>query len=108
MTYLVDGETFDNAREAADYIMENCDSELYDEDIDEISGDVQIGSLTYSASHVLKNVDPIAYRCGRSDWEDGEACDIEYELERAETGTTVNFYGFDVEVADDEELAESC
>lgn len=51
------------------------DSELherYDDMIDEVSGDVVIGSLTYSASRVLKEVDPIAYRVGFSEWLDAE------------------------------------
>lgn len=46
-------------------------SEQYDIFIDEVSGDVKIGSFTYSASLVLKKIDPVAYRCGFSDWLDG-------------------------------------
>ena len=42
----------------------------YDEMLDEISGDVRIGSLTYRASHVLKSVDPIAYQIGLSEFVD--------------------------------------
>ena len=41
-------------------------NELLDESIPEI----EIGHLTYSPSHVLKNVDPIAYRCGLNDFAD--------------------------------------
>jgi hypothetical protein len=51
------------------------DSELherYDDLIDEISGDVQIGNLTYQASRVLKTVDPIAYNVGFNEWLDNE------------------------------------
>jgi hypothetical protein len=62
--------------------------EEYDDFLDEVSGDVQIGILSYSASQVLKEVDPIAYRCGFSDWLDSmprpwkcEECDETYETE---------------------------
>ena len=51
------------------------DAELhdrYDDLLDETAGEVRIGGLTYSASVVLKAVDPIAYRVGYSDWLDSE------------------------------------
>lgn len=41
----------------------------YDEFLNEVYGEVTLGiGLTYSASRVLKEVDPIAYRCGFNDW----------------------------------------
>ncbi len=43
---------------------------MYDEMLDELTGDIRIGSLTYSASHVLRMVDPIAYQIGLSEFED--------------------------------------
>jgi predicted nuclease with TOPRIM domain len=43
----------------------------YDTFLDDCTGEVSIGSLSYSASEVLKAVDPIAYRCGFSDYVDG-------------------------------------
>jgi 5-methylcytosine-specific restriction endonuclease McrA len=46
--------------------------ERYDDMLDEVSGEVHIGSLTYQASRVLKEVDPIAYRVGFSEWLDFE------------------------------------
>ena len=44
--------------------------EAYEELIDEISEEVKIGSLTYSAGRVLREVDPIAFRCGMADESD--------------------------------------
>lgn len=40
----------------------------YDAELDEYP--VIIGSLEYAGSHVLQKVDPIAYRCGLSDYMD--------------------------------------
>lgn len=44
----------------------------YAEMLDEVVGEVSIGTLTYDASRVLREVDPIAYRVGFSDWVDAE------------------------------------
>lgn len=52
--------------EVSDHITEG----QYDEWLDEVCGPVNIGSLTYEASMVLKEVDPTAYRCGMNDYAD--------------------------------------
>lgn len=39
----------------------------FDESLDNSIPEIEIGCLTYSPSHVLKNVDPTAYRCGLND-----------------------------------------
>ncbi len=44
-------------------------ADQFDELLDE-SGEIEIGCLTYSPSHVLKIVDPTAYRCGLNDFID--------------------------------------
>lgn len=51
----------------------------YDDFLDEIHEVVKIGSLEYSVSYVLKNVDPIAYREGYNDWVDMRETDKEEE-----------------------------
>ena len=43
--------------------------ELYDEALNE-GGPVRIGSLEYDPARVLREVDPIAYRCGLLDFVD--------------------------------------
>ena len=40
----------------------------FDGSLDESIPEIEIGGLTYSPSHVLKNVDPIAYRCSLNDF----------------------------------------
>ena len=42
----------------------------FDDMLDESIPEIEIGSLTYSPSHVLKNVDPVAYRCSLNDFVD--------------------------------------
>jgi hypothetical protein len=44
--------------------------EMYEEMLDDCEGPVELCGITYSASHVLREVDPTAYRCGFNDYVD--------------------------------------
>lgn len=59
----------------------SCTETEYDNWLDEVYGDVNICGYTYSASQALENVDPTAYRCGKSDYES------EYDLDNCEEYT---------------------
>ena len=55
--------------EENDHIITESEVErMYKDMLDEYP--VVIGSLEYSGSHVLQNIDPIAYRCGFLDYVD--------------------------------------
>lgn len=43
---------------------------LYAEMLDEVYPVVNVAGMEYSTSTVLREVDPIAFRCGRLDWVD--------------------------------------
>lgn len=58
------------------YITEYDAEERYDDFLNEIHPTVQIGELSYDPSRVLKEVDPVAYRCGLNDWMDSEDLEI--------------------------------
>ena len=47
----------------------SCTEREYNDFLDQIYGEVNICGITYSASRALKNLDPIAYRCSKSDYE---------------------------------------
>ena len=53
--------------------------ELYDDMLDDCYPMVKIGTLEYLPSRVLKEVDPIAYRCGMNDYESALLADREEE-----------------------------
>jgi hypothetical protein len=70
------------------YVIE--ENERYDEDayrelLDDTYGDTEICGLTYSASHALECVDPVAFRCGFADSQeyfytfDADPDSVEYE-----------------------------
>ena len=44
--------------------------EMYEEMLDDCEGPVELCGMTYSASYVLKEIDPTAYRCGFNDYVD--------------------------------------
>ena len=52
----------------------------YDNFLDEL-GDVTIGSLTYSASRTLKQIDEIAYNCGFNDWADSRITELQEQID---------------------------
>ena len=103
MKWIIDGEhEFTDAREAAEYIIENMDDETYDEMLDECYGEIEICGLSYAASIAFYRVDEIAYNCGRNDYYDSLSGDIAYDLERMDSGETADYYNFEVEAIEDE------
>ncbi len=42
----------------------------YEEFLNEIYPEVEIGELTFYPGQIIKNLDPIAFRCGLIDYED--------------------------------------
>lgn len=63
-------------------------SKMYDDMLDGYYEDYNVGRICFTASQVLKECDPIAYRCGFNDWIDeidkpwqcGQ-CDTRHETE---------------------------
>ncbi|QHJ84486.1 MAG: hypothetical protein [Caudoviricetes sp.] len=73
----------------------------YDEMLDECYPDYEISGMTYSASQILKNCDPIAYRCGKSDYDasfDTEDCEEYQELLTALTDLENELYSLQEEL----------
>ena len=60
--------------------LEQLDEVGYDDWLDESLDMVEIGSLEYNPSHVLKSVDEIAYRCGFTDYQESMRESIEDEV----------------------------
>lgn len=81
----------------AEYIDNNYD-DLLDEGYDEYN----LGYSTFSASMILKNCDPVAYRCGQSDYESSILEDAQYELENYGS-YEINGDTFEIEEEEEEE-----
>lgn len=59
--------------------------ENYDEWLDEIYGEIMIGNISFLPSRILKELDPIAYRCGFSDYIDSLDIDDDEEYQELQT-----------------------
>lgn len=79
----------DNKKVTKEYFMEELEGainarceESYDDMLDECYEPYKIGCCTFYASQVLKECDPIAYRCGLSDYQSAELEEAQYEFEK--------------------------
>ena len=70
----------------SDYVDDNGDEltdeqlhERYDDMLDEVYPDLTIAGMEFSTSNALKELDPIAYRVGFSDWVDSEIDETIFE-----------------------------
>lgn len=58
--------------------------ERYCEFLDEVYPECKIAGYEYQTSRALKEVDPIAFRCGFADWLDSEIGETLWELPNGE------------------------
>lgn len=102
-------EACDSVEDAAQKIIEEVDDFYWDDYLDEVYAEVKICGYSYCASHALKMVDEVAYRCGKNDWLDSQYHEVVDILERMEDGDEEELYNVDIrceEVCDDEEEEE--
>ena len=76
------------------------DEQEYQDILDEIYGDVEVCGMTYGSGYVLRELDPIAFRCGKSDYESEQ----DSENPRFECGVC----GDEFDGNNAEEEAENC
>jgi hypothetical protein len=62
----------------------NENTDEYDDMLDDCNPEIKIGTLRYSPSHVLKNVDEIAYNCGMNEYNDEKMSELEDEIKGKE------------------------
>ena len=55
--------------------------EMVDDALD-CDGEVEIGSLSFSRSQIVRELDPIAYRMMLTDYADSMIQDLQYDLDR--------------------------
>lgn len=73
-----------------------ADDDAYSDWLNEIYGPVYVGSLAYCASRVLRELDPIAYRCGFSDYLNG----LDITDSEEHTGLTARLEDMEAELTD--------
>ena len=75
----------------------------YSEYLDEVYGDIAICGMSYSAGVALKNIDPVAFRCGKSDDESEIQSELEDQLEKEDRSDIEFIDGDEDELEEDEE-----
>ena len=102
--YSIDWEELeqDEFKRKLEEAIYDCAERDYDDELDENHQDYEIMGLSFSASRVLKECDPIAYKCGLNDFVDSELEEANHQLEtRGEY--SVGGKTFAVEETDEEE-----
>jgi len=108
--YLADIERYsgietENAREAAEYMLENAGGQFedeYDEMLDECYGEIEVCGYSYAASVALYRIDKTAYECGMNDYnkpclmtieeaEKADVCYVEYIYDKKIYPAFVNY-----------------
>ena len=77
--------------------------EHYDDMLDDAYDEIRIGVCTFTASQILRECDPIAYRCGIDDFVNADLEDALYNFEGEYEDT---IYGDDFRTEEGEEEAE--
>lgn len=97
----------EDARDAAEWIIDHSNmEEEYDNMLDECYPEIDICGYSYSASVALYRVDPTAYSCGKSDYEDSRAEDIAYDIDRMDDGEEEDYYDYEVHAVDEAALMD--
>lgn len=98
---------FETASDVAQYIIDNAEAwDEYDCMIRDCYGDVEVMGLTYDPATVLERVDPVAYRCGYSDWMDCNYEDIRIATEELAEDDSIEWFGYTISVENRKENSD--
>lgn len=74
--------------------------------LNEIYGDVEVCGYSYGAGNVLESQDPVAFRCGKGEYESEIQSELEDQLSREDSADIEFIEGDEYELSDDEEESE--
>ena len=85
-------QQIESKQKEIDHFEYSCSESEYDEFLDEVEGSVTVAGMEFYASDILKSCDPVAYRCGKADFESNydlydveEYSELKDELEALES-----------------------
>jgi cell division septum initiation protein DivIVA len=101
-TYNIENNTFNTVEEVVQWLGDNCEysEDEYDELLDDCYPDYNIGYMTYTASQILQECDPIAYRIGLGEALDSTLESVEHELDQLDDGEDYVFMDYTIECND--------
>lgn len=119
--YIVNGSEMEDIEEVLYYLEYNFDNECFDDYLDEVYPDYEIGGMYYSASKILSECDPSVYDSLLYEYVNGEREAWEDYIINLNNGDTGYICGYDIECIeevytcpvcgaeyDTEEEAEEC
>lgn len=71
--------------------------------LDEIYGDVEVCGYTYGAGSLLESQDPVAFRCGKSDYESEIQSELEDQLSKEDSDQIDFIDGDEWELSEEDE-----
>ena len=77
-------EELEELKKRKEELDRNDNMEEYEEMLDSLYGEVTVANMTFSTSYALKELDPIAFNCGHSDFNSELISEIEDEIETKE------------------------
>ena len=80
MKWIIDGTEYTELEEATEAILDEIPEDDYNDWIDEVYPEIEIGCCRFYASEILKELDPIAYDCGMDDFKESIRESIQDEL----------------------------
>lgn len=102
--YLIDYEevSYDEFKQELEDTIDDYIRDNYDDLLDETYPEYKIGYSSFSASTILKECDPTAYKCGIDDFVNAELGDAQYQLETRSEYSVLN-KTFTIEEDEEEE-----
>lgn len=78
----------------------------YAEILNDIYGKVEVCGKTFEQGNLLEDADPVAFRCGKSEYEDQLTSELEDQLEREDSDGITFIDGDEWELDEEEEEDE--
>lgn len=97
----------DNVSTFRGYDVRNGEVDMTDEEyvdyLDEVYGEVEVCGQPFGSGDLLRDADPVAFRCGKSDYEMQIQSELEKQLSREDSSDIDFIDGDEYELSDDEE-----
>lgn len=100
--YLVNGERYDDEEDLAEAVLEDLDSDYYDDYLNEVYSCYEIEGVSFSPSTILKTMDETAYWQGYDEYVDGLRNDLVYDLRHMYVDSSEDIYGCTVECCEED------
>lgn len=100
--YLLNGVRYDDEEELAEVVLEDLDSDYYDDCLNNSYSFYEIEGIRFHPSTILKTMDETAYWQGYDEYVDSLKNDLIYDLRHMGVNSSEDFYGCTVECCEED------